>query len=342
MSLKEEEVAFLEKALSIFRAKKSSEQSVNAGEIVSQLVSEAGEIITKYPFKSPKWWLNLSAPDDQVSTTTAFYLKTLNDISHIMDWVKSSKTQREMRAKASLGLKFVPFTLEVPDERAAGLLHNLGLISKSAAEVIANGRVEMKNRIKAAAANGGGEDVPVNLKDTRWDRTAVLIETKFAQCAENNEFGKYQLFGMLLPPRRRDVNDMWLLQNVADVKPDVHKNYYLFNENTFVFSEYKTSDVYGTQRFVLDEETFPFLPSENIEAAKELLRRYRLKLLGNKLFGVINFSTSFFRVNGFSTTDARHYWSSSVLKQGNMAHFRKLCAWMAHSTSTALSNYNEY
>ena len=52
---------------------------------------------------------------------------------------------------------------------------------------------------------------------------------------------------VLLPPRRNDYKDMYIVKNYSDSLPK-SENYYLLDSNELLFNNYKTSKKYGVQQ----------------------------------------------------------------------------------------------
>ena len=165
---------------------------------------------------------------------------------------------------------------------------------------------------------------------------------------------KFDLFGILLPPRRAEVANIKCLKDTNEVnKDDDGKlNYYIKNNRTFIFEQYKTAGKYGTQFFSLNElnEILPFLDKRVKDIVinlvdKELFKHdynlIRQEYNNGKKYNEGCYSGVYSTNNGFSINDCRKYWSSKIFKTGNIEHYKKLNCWLSHSAGVDVNHYQK-
>lgn len=151
----------------------------------------------------------------------------------------------------------------------------------------------------------------------------------------------FHLFNFVLPPRRNEVAEFFILDDVASVDAEVHKNYFVKSSKNIVFNEFKTAKSFGAQVFCLVSGgvDFCFLDDATIKKASDYLCSLKS---GSKLIQTANLSCDMRRKVGVISHDVRQYWATLFANQRDDVEKTKyinLCRFMAHSPATSRLTY---
>ncbi len=151
----------------------------------------------------------------------------------------------------------------------------------------------------------------------------------------------FHIFNFVLPPRRNEVAEFYILDDVESVDAETHKNYFVKSSKNIVFNEFKTAKSFGSQVFCLISGCvdFCFLDDATIQKASDYLCSFKS---GSKLIQTANLSCDMRRKVGVISHDVRQYWATLFANQRDDVEKTKyinLCRFMAHSPATSRLSY---
>jgi integrase len=137
----------------------------------------------------------------------------------------------------------------------------------------------------------------------------------------------------------RRISDYAYMEYVDDKKMtnDENKNYYVANENKFIFQNYKTVGAYGRQEFIVPEKLKEiiekYVKKNKIKSGDALL-----KYKHGKEFNRDNLRGRIERIFGVSIDGLRHAYITWLYKDSNKLYdIEDISYKLAHSVSTEIS-----
>lgn len=170
------------------------------------------------------------------------------------------------------------------------------------------------------------------------------------QYSELLEYFILSLYTEIIPRRNKDYLDCYIIMTDEDMKLDTDKNYYVIDQNKFIFNKYKTEDAYGQQVVYCDDEFeqsfslyFQFHPyrGEIEDPFEKEIFPFLVSYKGvhlNNVNSITKVLNKVFSPKKVSSSMLRKIFLTSKYKD-TINEMEETATQMAHSTDTAKKSY---